>query len=131
MDFDWKEVKYTNGQFENKPPIGRSLLLREDSCYTWIDELCELENGTIFLPSRMVLVYVEGVGVVDDLISAYAELNTPEEKFEAAVVNAKNCRTNSLQSSLRMYTLTKYADDHTNRPLKIRGLKGVAEMLGK
>lgn len=131
MDFDWKEVKYTNGEFESKPPIGKPLLLREDSYYTWIDELCELEDGTIFLPSRMVLVYVEGVGVVDDLISAYAELNTPEEKFEAAVINAKNCRTNSLQSSLRMYTLTKYADDHTNRPLKIRGLKGITGMLGR
>lgn len=131
MDFDWKEVKYTNCQFENKPPIGRSLLLRENSYYTWIDELCELEDGTIFLPSRMVLIYVEGVGVVDDLISAYAELNTPEEKFEAAVNNAKSCRTNSLQSSLRMYTLTKYADDHTSRPLKIRGLKGITGMFGK
>lgn len=131
MDFDWKEVKYVNGQFENKPPIGRSLLLREDSYYSWIDELCELEDGTIFLPSRMVLVYVEGVGVVDDLISAYAELNTPEEKFEAAVSNAKNCRTNSLQSSLRMYTLTKYADDHKSRPLKIRGLKGITGIFGK
>lgn len=130
MDFDWKEVKYKNGQFVNKPPIGRPLLFREDSYYSWIDELCELEDGTIFLPSRMVLVYVEGVGVVDDLISAYAELNTPEEKFEAAVNNAKSCRTNSLQSSLRMYTLTKYASDHT-RPLKIRGLKGIADMLGK
>lgn len=131
MDFNWKEVGYVDGQFENKPPIGKQLLLREDSYYTWIDELCELEDGTIFLPSRMVLVYVEGVGVVDDLISAYAELNTPEEKFEAAVNNAKNCRTNSLQSSLRMYTLTKYADDHTNRPLKIRGLKGITGMLGR
>ena len=131
MDFDWKEVKYIDDQFENKPPVGKQLLLREDSYYTWIDELCELEDGTIFLPSRMVLVYVEGVGVVDDLISAYAELNTPEEKFEAAVINAKNCRTNSLQSSLRMYTLTKYADDHTNRPLKIRGLKGITGMFGK
>ena len=130
MDFDWKEVKYANGQFENKPPIGELLLLREDSYYTWIDELCELENGTIFLPSRMVLIYVEDVGVVDDLISAYAELNTPEEKFEAAVANAKNCRTNSLQSSLRMYTLTKYASDHA-RPLKIRGLKGISGVLGK
>ena len=130
MDFDWKEVKYVDGEFKNKPPIGKSLLLREDSYYTWIDELCEMEDGTIFLPSRMVLVYVEGVGV-DDLISAYAELNTPEEKFEAAVGSAKNCRTNSLQSSLRMYTLTKYADDHTNRPLKIRGLKGITGMLGK
>lgn len=130
MDFDWKEIKYANGQFENKPPIGRPLLLREDSYYAWIHELCELEDGTIFLPSRMVLIYVEGVGVVDDLISAYAELNTPEEKFEAAVNNAKNCRTNSLQSSLRMYTLTKYASDHT-RPLKIRGLKGIAGMFGK
>ena len=130
MDFDWKEVKYANGQFENKPPIGELLLLREDSYYTWIDELCELENGTIFLPSRMVLIYVEGVGVVDDLISAYAELNTPEEKFEAAVANAKNCRTNSLQSSLRMYTLTKYASDNA-RPLKIRGLKGISGVLGK
>ena len=78
----------------------------------------------------MVLVYVKGVGVVDDLVSAYAELNTPEEKFEAAVSNAKNCRTNSLQSSLRMYTLTKYASDHT-RPLKIRGLKGITGMLGR
>jgi hypothetical protein len=129
MDFDWKEVKYTNGQFENKPPIGRPLLLREDSYYTWIDELCELEDGTIFLPSRMVLVYVEGVGVVDDLISAYAELNTPEEKYEAAVNNAKNFRTDSLQTSLRMHTLTKHAN--TNRPLKIKGLKGIADMLGK
>jgi len=130
MDFDWKEVKYANGQFENKPPIGELLLLREDSYYTWIDELCELENGTIFLPSRMVLIYVEDVGVVDDLISAYAELNAPEEKFGAAVANAKNCRTNSLQSSLRMYTLTKYASDHA-RPLKIRGLKGISGVLGK
>lgn len=131
MDFDWKEVRYVDDKFENKPPIGRALLLREASYYTWIDELCELEDGTIFLPSRMVLVYVEGVGVVDDLISAYAELNTPEEKFEAAVSNAKSCRTNSLQSSLRMYALTKYADDHTSRPLKIRGLKGITGMLGK
>lgn len=130
MDFDWKEVKYTNGQFENKPPIGKPLLLREDSYYSWIDELCELEDGTIFLPSRMVLICVEGVGVVDDLISAYAELNTPEEKFEAAVTNAKNVRTNSLQSSLRMYTLTKYASDHA-RPLKIRGLKSISGILGK
>ena len=102
MDFDWKKVKYVNDQFENKPPIGRPLLLREDSYYTWID----------------------------DLISAYAELNTPEEKCEAAVNNAKSCRTNSLQSSLRMYTLTKYASDHT-RPLKIRGLKGITGVLGK
>lgn len=131
MDFEWKEVKYINGEFESKPPIGNPLLLREDSYYSWIDELCELEDGTIFLPSRMVLVYVKGVGVVDDLISAYAELNTPEEKFKAAVANAKNCRTNSLQSSLRMYTLTKYADDHTSRPLKIRGLKGITGMFGK
>ena len=130
MDFDWKEIKYVDGQFVNKPPIGRPLLFREDSYYSWVDELCELEDGTIFLPSRMVLVYVEGVGVVDDLISAYAELNTPEEKFEAAVNNAKSCRTNSLQSSLRMYTLTKYASDHT-RPLKIRGLKGITGMLCK
>ena len=129
MDFDWKEVKYANGQFENKPPIGRPLLLREDSYYTWIDELCELEDGTIFLPSRMVLIYVEGVGVVDDLISAYAELNTPEEKYEAAVNNAKNFRTDSLQTSLRMHTLTKHAN--ANRPLKIRGLKGIADMLDK
>ena len=129
MDFDWKEVKYANDQFENKPPIGRPLLLREDSYYSWIDELCELEDGTIFLPSRMVLVYVEGVGVIDDLISAYAELNTPEEKYEAAVNNAKNFRTDSLQTSLRMYTLTKHTN--ANRPLKIRGLKGIADMLGK
>ena len=129
MDFDWKEVKYVNDQFENKPPIGRPLLLREASYYTWIDELCELEDGTIFLPSRMVLIYVEGVGVVDDLISAYAELNTPEEKYEAAVNNAKNFRTDSLQTSLRMHTLTKHAN--ANRPLKIRGLKGIADMLGK
>lgn len=129
MDFDWKEVKYVNGQFENKPPIGRPLLLREASYYTWIDELCELEDGTIFLPSRMVLIYVDGVGVVDDLISAYAELNTPEEKFEAAVNNAKNFRTDSLQTSLRMHTLTKHAN--ANRPLKIRGLKGIADMLGE
>ena len=76
------------------------------------------------------MIYVEGVGVVDDLISAYAELNTPKEKFEAAVANAKNCRTNSLQSSLRMYTLTKNANDHT-RPLKIKGLKGITGMFGK
>lgn len=131
MDFNWKDVKYANGQFENKPPIGRPLLLREDSYYTWIDELCELEDGTIFLPSRMALIYVEGVGVVDDLISAYAELNAPEEKYEAAVNNAKNFRTDSLQTSLRMHTLTKHADDHTNRPLKIRGLKGIAGMFGK
>lgn len=131
MDFNWKEVEYINDQFKSKPPIGRSLLLREDSYYTWIDELCELEDGTIFLPSRMVLIYVKGVGVVDDLISAYAELNTPEEKFEAAVTNAKNVRTNSLQSSLRMYTLTKYADDHASRPLKIRGLKGITGVFGK
>lgn len=129
MDFEWKGVKYTNGQFENKPPIGKPLLLREDSYYTWIDELCELEDGTIFLPSRMVLIYVEGVGVVDDLISAYAELNTPEEKYEAAVNNAKNFRTDSLQTSLRMHTLTKHAN--ANRPLKIKGLKGIADMLGK
>lgn len=129
MDFDWKEVKYKNGQFENKPPIGKPLLLREASYYTWIDELCELEDGTIFLPSRMVLIYVEGVGVVDDLISAYAELNTPEDKYEAAVNNAKNFRTDSLQTSLRMHTLTKHAN--ANRPLKIRGLKGIADMLGK
>lgn len=129
MDFDWKEVKYVNGQFENKPPIGKSLLLREASYYTWIDELCELKDGTIFLPSRMVLVYVEGVGVVDDLISAYAELSTPEEKYEAAVNNAKNFRTDSLQTSLRMHTLTKHAN--ANRPLKIRGLKGIADMLGE
>lgn len=129
MDFNWKEVKYTNGEFKNKPPIGKSLLLREDSYYTWIDELCELEDGTIFLPSRMVLVYVEGVGVVDDLISAYAELNTPEEKYEAAVNNAKNFRTDSLQTSLRMHTLTKHAN--ANRPLKIRGLKGITGVLGK
>lgn len=129
MDFDWKEVKYENGQFENKPPVGKSLLLREASYYTWIDELCELEDGTIFLPSRMVLIYVEGVGVVDDIISAYAELNTPEEKYEAAVNNAKNFRTDSLQTSLRMHTLTKHAN--ANRPLKIRGLKGIADMLGK
>lgn len=129
MDFDWKEVKYENGQFENKPPIGKPLLLREASYYTWIDELCELEDGTIFLPSRMVLIYVEGVGVVDDLISAYAELNTPEEKYEAAVNNAKNFRTDSLQTSLRMHTLTKHAN--ANRPLKIKGLKGIADMLGK
>ena len=129
MDFDWKEVKYVNGQFENKPPIGRPLLLREDSYYSWIDELCELEDGTIFLPSRMVLIYVKGVGVVDDLISAYAELNTPEEKYEAAVNNAKNFRTDSLQTSLRMHTLTKHAK--ASRPLKIRGLKGIADMLGK
>ena len=129
MDFEWKEVKYANDEFENKPPIGKPLLLREDSYYTWIDELCELEDGTIFLPSRMVLIYVEGVGVVDDLISAYAELNTPEEKFEAAVNNAKNFRTDSLQTSLRMHTLTKHAN--ANRPLKIKGLKGIADMLGK
>lgn len=129
MDFNWEKVEYVDGQFKNKPPIGRPLLLREDSYYTWIDELCELEDGTIFLPSRMVLVYVEGVGVVDDLISAYAELNTPEEKYEAAVNNAKNFRTDSLQTSLRMYTLTKHAN--ANRPLKIRGLKGIADMLGK
>lgn len=129
MDFDWKEVKYVNGQFENKPPIGKPLLLREASYYTWIDELCELEDGTIFLPSRMVLVYVEGVGVVDDLISAYVELNTPEEKYEAAVNNAKNFRTDSLQTSLRMHTLTKHAN--ASRPLKIRGLKGIADMLDK
>ena len=129
MDFDWKEVKYVNGQFENKPPIGKPLLLRGASYYTWIDELCELEDGTIFLPSRMVLIYVEGVGVVDDLISAYAELNTPEEKYEAAVNNAKNFRTDSLQTSLRMHTLTKHAN--ANRPLKIRGLKGIADMLGE
>lgn len=129
MDFNWKDVKYANGQFENKPPIGRPLLLREDSYYTWIDELCELEDGTIFLPSRMVLIYVEGVGVVDDLISAYAELNTPEEKYEAAVNNAKNFRTDSLQTSLRMHTLTKHAN--ANRPLKIKGLKGIADMRGK
>lgn len=129
MDFDWKEVKYKNGQFENKPPIGKPLLLREASYYTWIDELCELEDGTIFLPSRMVLIYVEGVGVVDDLISAYAELNTPEDKYEAAVSNAKNFRTDSLQTSLRMHTLTKHAN--ANRPLKIKGLKGIADMLGK
>ena len=129
MDFDWKEVKYKNGQFENKPPIGKPLLLREASYYTWIDELCELEDGTIFLPSRMVLIYVEGVGVVDDLISAYAELNTPEDKYEAAVNNAKNFRTDSLQTSLRMHTLTKHAN--ANRPLKIKGLKGIADMLGK
>ena len=131
MDFNWKKVEYVDGEFKNKLPIGKPLLLREDSYYSWIDELCEMEDGTIFLPSRMVLVYVEGVGVVDDLISAYAELNTPDEKFEAAVNNAKNCRTNSLQSSLRMYTLTKYADDHTNRPLKIRGLKGITDMFDK
>lgn len=131
MDFNWEKVEYVDGEFKNKPPIGKSLLLREDSYYTWIDELCELEDGTIFLPSRMVLIYVEGVGVVDDLVSAYAELNTPEEKFEAAVNNAKNCRTNSLQSSIRMHTLTKHANDHGNRPLKIKGLKGMAEMLGK
>ena len=131
MNFDWKEVKYVDGEFENKPPIGKPLLLREGSYYTWIDELCELEDGTIFLPSRMVLVYVEGVGVVDDLISAYAELNTPEEKFEAAVNNAKNCRTNSLQASIRMHTLTKHVSNHGNRPLKIKGLKGIADMLGK
>lgn len=129
MDFDWKEVKYENGQFENKPPIGKPLLLREASYYTWIDELCELEDGTIFLPSRMVLIYVEGVGVVDDLISAYAELKTPEDKYEAAVNNAKNFRTDSLQTSLRMHTLTKHAN--ANRPLKIKGLKGIADMLGK
>ena len=129
MNFDWKEVKYVNGQFENKPPIGKLLLLREASFYTWIDELCELEDGTIFLPSRMVLVYVEGVGVVDDLISAYAELNTPEEKYKAAVNNAKNCRTDSLQTSLRMHTLTKHAK--ASRPLKIKGLKGIADMLDK
>ena len=129
MDFNWEKVEYVDGQFKNKPPIGKPLLLREDSYYTWIDELCELEDGTIFLPSRMVLVYVEGVGVVDDLISAYAELNTPEEKYEAAVNNAKNFRTDSLQTSLRMYTLTKHAN--TNRPLKIRGLKGIADMLGE
>lgn len=129
MDFDWKKVEYIDGEFENKPPIGRPLLLREDSYYSWIDELCELEDGTIFLPSRMVLVYVEGVGVVDDLISAYAELNTPEEKYEAAVNNAKNFRTDSLQTSLRMHTLAKHAN--ANRPLKIRGLKGIADMLGK
>lgn len=129
MDFDWKEVKYKNGQFENKPPIGKPLLLREASYYTWIDELCELEDGTIFLPSRMVLIYVDGVGVVDDLISAYAELNTPEDKYEAAVNNAKNFRTDSLQTSLRMHTLTKHAN--ANRPLKIKGLKGIADMLGK
>ena len=129
MDFDWKEVKYENGQFENKPPIGKPLLLREASYYTWIDELCELEDGTIFLPSRMVLIYVEGVGVVDDLISAYAELNTPEEKYEAAVNNAKSFRTDSLQTSLRMHTLTKHAN--ANRPLKIKGLKGIADMLGE
>lgn len=129
MDFNWEKVEYVDGQFKNKPPIGRPLLLREDSYYSWIDELCELEDGTIFLPSRMVLIYVEGVGVVDDLISAYAELNTPEEKYEAAVNNAKNFRTDSLQTSLRMHTLTKHAN--ANRPLKIKGLKGVAEMLGK
>ena len=129
MNFDWKEVKYVNGQFKNKPPIGKPLLLREASYYTWIDELCELEDGTIFLPSRMVLIYVEGVGVVDDLISAYAELNTPEDKYEAAVNNAKNFRTDSLQTSLRMHTLTKHAN--ANRPLKIKGLKGIADMLGK
>lgn len=131
MDFDWKKVKYIDGEFENKPPIGKPLLLREDSYYTWIDELCELEDGTIFLPSRMVLIYVEGVGVVDDLISAYAELSTSEEKFEAAVNNAKNVRTNSLQASIRMHTLTKHASNHGNRPLKIKGLKGITGVLGK
>lgn len=129
MDFNWEKVEYVNDQFKNKPPIGKPLLLREDSYYTWIDELCELEDGTIFLPSRMVLIYVEGVGVVDDLISAYAELNTPKEKFEAAVANAKNFRTDSLQTSLRMHTLTKHAN--ANRPLKIKGLKGIADMFGK
>ena len=37
----------------------------------------------------------------------------------------------SLQASLRMHTLTKYANGQTNRPLKIKGLKGIADMLGK
>ena len=40
MDFDWKKVEYINDQFKSKPPIGKPLLLREDSYYTWIDELC-------------------------------------------------------------------------------------------